>query len=172
MRAKTTVLVYACDFSQKGSLLGDETIRRLEGLKTFNNLDQTILILTAGFSPQPFKYQNQTESFAKMMKSWVLGNIDIQRQNIYADVEDGVWGTVAETHKAIQLIKKHDLPKYVIFITSKYHKNRVAFIWRMLAPSDWKVSGISVDYPPPVWFIEKAKTFWALLKILKIWITK
>jgi len=172
LKAKTTVLVYACDFSQKGACLGDETIRRLEGLKTLHNTDQTVLILSAGFSPRSFKYPNQTESFAKMMKSWVLENTNIPRQNIYADTEDCVWGTVAETNKTIQLIKKHDLPKYVIFITSKYHKNRVAFIWRLLAPSDWNVSGISVDYPPPVWFIEKAKTFWALLKILKIWVMK
>jgi hypothetical protein len=170
-RFQITVVIYPCEFRDKGEGLGPETIARLEKLieldKRYNVCG---VILSAGFSPQRHGNINQAESFAEMQRRWILLNTGISERRIFSKID--VWGGVGETVAAIHVIKAEFLPcKNIFAITSNYHIPRIRMAWWWYKPSEWRVCFLGIELPDniksPSRLVEALKTAAAfILKIL------
>ncbi len=139
-----TVVTYPQDFSNNGGDLGPQTILRLEKLVETYNLGKykiSAIVLACGLGPNKYEYPNQSESFAVMMKRWLVNEGSIDPSIIHCSQNDRVWNCIEVTLEMTDMINRSHLSRNILVVSTGFHiYPRMWITWKILCSMNdsWK----------------------------------
>lgn len=143
-----TVVTYPQDFSDKGAGLGAQTILRLQKIvdtQKRGDIHIAHIVLAGGIGPDRKEYPEQRESFARMMRDWLVEEGTFNSGVIHYSKNDIAWNCIEVTVEMLKIIKGFNLPRNILVVSTGFHVYpRMWTTWKIICSKKrgWRLAFI------------------------------